>query len=328
MGDPLIVPDLQRNKRFATFAIGVLAYNLLVVMWGAYVRATGSGAGCGSHWPLCNGEVVPRPERIETVIEFSHRATSGLALLAVVGLLIWAFRAYPSGHRVRAGAVLSMGFMLLEAALGAGLVLFGLVEDDDSAFRAIAMAAHLVNTFLLIGALTVTAWWASGGPPFSVRGEKPLAVPLAGALLAMLALGVTGSIAALGDTLFPSASLAEGIRADFSDTAHFLLRLRVLHPVIAIGGGVYMIAVAGFIRRKRPDRATTRAATALIALVLIQLSAGFLNLALLAPIWLQMVHLLLADLVWIALIILGASALREVRPAPEKSEDLVVGSRS
>ncbi|HET7273737.1 MAG TPA: COX15/CtaA family protein, partial [Longimicrobiaceae bacterium] len=214
--------DSTKNNRFATYAIGVVGYNLLVVLWGAYVRATGSGAGCGSHWPLCNGVVMPRPERIETVIEFSHRVTSGLALLAVVGLLVWAFRAYPKGHRVRGAAIVSMGFMLLEAALGAGLVLFGLVEENASVFRAFSMSAHLVNTFLLIGALTITAWWATGAPALRFRDHDRLLWPLVGGLVGMIVLGITGGIAALGDTLFPSTSLVEGIRADFSGTAHFL----------------------------------------------------------------------------------------------------------
>ncbi len=45
---------------FSRYAWGVLLWNVLVALWGAYVRATGSGAGCGSHWPTCNGEILPR----------------------------------------------------------------------------------------------------------------------------------------------------------------------------------------------------------------------------------------------------------------------------
>ena len=112
----------MRLTNFAKYAWGVLAYNLVVILWGAYVRATGSGAGCGSHWPLCNGEVIPRAQQVETMIEFTHRLTSGMAMLLVAGLLIWALRAYPKGHQVRTGAWLSAFFIITEALVGAGLV--------------------------------------------------------------------------------------------------------------------------------------------------------------------------------------------------------------
>ena len=122
--------------RFAKFAWFVLGLNLLVIVWGAFVRATGSGAGCGSNWPLCNGEVIPQAPAIETIIEFSHRISSGLALIAVVVLLAWAFRAYPRKHPVRLGALLSMILMILEALIGAGLVLLELVAYNVAVARA------------------------------------------------------------------------------------------------------------------------------------------------------------------------------------------------
>ena len=154
----------------------MLAYNLAVILWGAYVRAIGSGAGCGAHWPLCNGEVIPRAPTVETLIEYSHRLTSGLALLAVVALLIWTWRACAAGHPARRGAVLSMVFILTEAAVGAGLVLFELVADNATMARAMFMAAHLVNTFLLVAALTLTAWWLSGGGPTDIRARRGIAL--------------------------------------------------------------------------------------------------------------------------------------------------------
>ncbi|HEX5691237.1 MAG TPA: COX15/CtaA family protein, partial [Roseiflexaceae bacterium] len=110
--------------RFRRYAWGVLGYNLLVIVWGAYVRASGSGAGCGSHWPLCNGTVLPRAPQIETIVELAHRLTSGLALIAVLGLVVWAVRLWPGSHRVRRGAFASLFFIILEALIGAGLVLF------------------------------------------------------------------------------------------------------------------------------------------------------------------------------------------------------------
>lgn len=299
----------MKRERFAIYAWSVLAYNLLVIVWGAFVRATGSGAGCGSHWPLCNGEVVPRAAEVETLIEFAHRISSGLALLAVVLMVVWAARAYPSGHRVRTGSWVVLGLIMVEALLGAGLVLFELVADNDSMLRAGSMVAHLVNTFLLVGALSLTAWWASGGRALSVRGRGATPALVAVGLAALLLTGGSGAIAALGDTLFPARSLSEGFAADLSPASHFLLRLRVLHPVIAIVTGGYLLLMARLLVRE--EASSVAAYTALTILVIVQLVAGAVNIFLLAPVWLQLVHLLLADLVWIAAVVLSASALQQ-----------------
>lgn len=300
----------MKMTRFSSFSWGVLGYTLLVILWGAFVRATGSGAGCGANWPLCHGEVLPSGGQTATLIEFGHRFSSGLALLLVVVLVIWSFRVRPSGHRVRKAAVVSLAFMLLEALIGAGLVLLELVAENQSIARALWMAAHLVNTFLLLGALTTTAWWASGAAPIRLRGQRPVSWLLGGGVAAMLLLGVSGAVTALGDTLFPVASLAEGVRQDFSATAHVLVRLRIFHPLIALVVGVYLMISAGVVARERPGSTTQFFARTVAVLFLVQVGAGFLNLALLAPVWLQLVHLLLADLVWIALVLLALSSLQ------------------
>jgi heme A synthase len=308
----------MKVRRFSIFAWGVLAYNVGVILWGAYVRATGSGAGCGSHWPLCDGVVVPRSPRVETLIEFSHRASSGLALLLVAGLFVWALRAYPKGHIVRRGAAWSMFFVLTEALVGAGLVLFKLVADNASLTRAFSTAVHLVNTFLLLAALTLTARWASGGPRLRLRGREKRVWALGLGLLAVLVLGMTGAITALGDTLFPPESLAEGLRQDMDATANFMVRLRVVHPVIAVATAFYLILIAGLPEVTGEHPESKRFARALMALFVIQLVAGVVNVLLLAPLWMQQVHLLLADLAWIVLVLLAAAALaeRETAEAP------------
>ena len=291
----------------ARFAWGVLACNIGVILWGAYVRASGSGAGCGSHWPLCNGEVIPREASVTTLIEFSHRLTSGVALLLVVALLVWTRRATPPGHPARAGVLWSLVFMLTEAAVGAGLVLFRLVADNASMARAMFMAAHLVNTFVLIAWIALTAWWLSGGAP--VRLARRGTAALVGALaVGLLATGTSGAVAALGDTLFPAGSLRESLAADLSATSHLLIRLRVLHPAIAVAAGLALALAA--VRLPVPgDRAGLRLARLVAALVAVQLAAGLVNVIMLAPVWLQMVHLVLADAVWIAFVLLGARAL-------------------
>jgi heme A synthase len=301
-------------NRFATFAWVVLAYTVLVILWGAFVRATGSGAGCGSHWPTCNGEVVPRLTDGATVIEFSHRVMSGPALVAVLGLAVWAFRAYPKGNPIRWAAVFSAVVIVIEALFGAGLVVFGLTAKNDSLARAIVVAIHLVNTFLLLGGLTLTAWWASGGRPLQWRGQGGLGWAFAGGLLAVLAIGATGAITALGDTLFPANSLAEGLQQNLSPTAQLLVQLRVVHPLLAVLVGAGAVAVGSAASVLRRGLQTRRLALVLAGIYVIQMIVGIVNVSLLVPIPLQIIHLLLADLLWIVLVLTAAVALAE--PAP------------
>ena len=306
-------------KRFVPFAWGLLAYNILVILWGAVVRATGSGAGCGSHWPLCNGEVIPTPEQIETLIEFAHRVTSGISLILVVLLLIWAFRAFTKGHPARLGASLAMGFIVVEALIGAGLVLLELVADNSSTTRAVWISIHLVNTFLLLTSMTLTAIWAKTGRGITLQKQGVLAALLGVGLIGMLVLGVSGAIAALGDTLFPVTSLQEGITEDFSPTAHFLIQLRLIHPFLALGVAGYWILSAGVIAALSMRSAARRVAKYISIMWIAQLGIGLLNLYLLAPVWMQVVHLLMADIIWITLIIFAAKVL-EIRD-PEIADD-------
>ena len=308
----------RRGRRFAYYAWALLAYNLLIIIWGALVRASGSGAGCGNHWPLCNGEIVPRAPQIETVIEFSHRVTSGIALLGVVVLLVWAWRAYPRRHRVRRAAAVSMFFMLTEALIGAGLVLFEYVAHNVSIARAYWMAGHLINTFFLLAALALTAWWASGKQPMRLRDQARLTVPFALASAGVLILGASGGVTALGDTLV----LGAGISPEESPVVAQLVALRIYHPLIAfvVGG---LVAFAGWsAHAQRPTVDVRRFSYALAALYVVQLLAGALNVALKAPIWLQMTHLLISSLIWIGLVLLAASALAaEMAPAANAEAD-------
>ena len=295
-----------RNRRFAIFAWAVLGYNLSVVLWGAYVRATGSGAGCGNHWPLCNGPVSPQTPAGATVIEFTHRVTSGLDVVLVAGLVAWAFLRLPKRHPARVGAALSGVFLVSEALLGASLVLLDHVAKNASANRAWSLSAHLINTLTLIACLTLTAWWGMGRPAVVVRARA--AWMAAATLAAFMLLGVSGAIAALGDTLFPAPSLAAGFALDFDPAANLFVRLRVWHPLIAACGSAWMLyyALAGA-PTGPPGR---RLSYCVLGLVASQLGAGVLNLLLLAPVGMQLIHLLLADLLWVALVLFTAERLR------------------
>lgn len=301
-------------SRLATFAWAVLAYNVGVILWGAYVRATGSGAGCGEHWPLCNGVVIPRDPSAATLVEFAHRVSSGLALVAVVVLLVLVWRACAPGHPARRGAAWTVVFMLTEAAVGAGLVLFQLVADNATMARAMFMAVHLLNTFVLIAWLTLTAWWLSGGRAVTTRASGGLTIALSAAAVGLLLVGISGAVAALGNTLYPDGSLAEGLAADLSPTSHVLIRLRILHPSFAVITGVGLILGASRIANGR-GAGPLRLARIVASLAAIQLALGALNVVLLGPVWMQLVHLLAADLLWIAFVLLGASTLATVSPS-------------
>jgi len=308
------------RKRFARFAAGVLGFNLLVILWGALVRASKSGEGCGDHWPLCNGTVVPHAAAIATLIEFTHRVSTALALILVVAMAIWAYRVVRPGPAWHAAAW-SVFFIFTEALLGAGLVLFKYVGQDASTARAIYLSAHLVNTLLMLGAIALSAWWGSGHRAPQWNGNRRRAALLGVAILAVLALGVTGAVTALGDTLFPSVSLRDGWTADFSSTSHAFIRMRIWHAVMAALTGGYVAVLAVAIAREAPQSA--RAASAVATLVVAQLIAGFLNVWLLAPVWMQLIHLLLADLLWIALVLFAAAALE-----PEAARERVLEPRT
>ena len=280
------------------YAWTVLAFILAVILWGAYVRATGSGAGCGNHWPLCNGEMVPRGATEATLIEFTHRASSGLALISIVALVLWAWRAYGFGHPVRRWAAWSMVLIVVEALLGAGLVLLEHVAKNESLARGWSMSLHLVNTLALLAVLSLTAWWAGqdGGARPRSEGIWMWALALYGVI------GVTGAIAALGDTLFPASSVVEAWQADFSAGSHLFVRLRWLHPLagIAISGGLLFL-----LWRKAPGRW----AATITALMFAQITLGAINVALLAPVWMQLVHLLVGDVLWIGMVLCVASTV-------------------
>lgn len=305
-------------SRLRRFAVGVLGYNVAVTIWGAFVRATGSGAGCGAHWPLCNGVVVPRSPTLATVIELTHRVTSGLAVVSVAALVAWSFRALPRRHQARRAAVAAAAFIALEALVGAALVTFGWVARDDSAARAGVMIVHLVNTFLLLGAIALTAALVDEPTGLGLRQRGALAAALGLGLATVLVSGATGAMAALGDTLFPARSVAQGVLQELQGDAPFVLRLRLVHPFASLASALVLSVLARAVLQARDPRLRPYAFW-LLVLLGVHVLGGALNLVLLAPVWLQLVHLALADLTWIALVLLCAAALApaaEVRSGP------------
>jgi cytochrome c oxidase assembly protein subunit 15 len=300
-------PAETPRRRFAAFAWGVLAYNVAVILWGALVRATGSGAGCGGHWPLCNGEVLPSISQIATVIELTHRVMSGVALAAVVAMFVWARRAFAAGHAVRRWAGWALVFILTEALLGASLVLLGHVARNESVGRVYSLATHLINTFLLLASLALTAWYSGTERlPEVSRSGRRFSLAAWGPLVALVLVAVAGVITALGDTLFPSHTLAEGMRDDFSSTASFLIRLRIIHPFLAVGAGFVVALVALPECRARHTARLRGLSGGLLTLFAAQFAVGATSILLQAPLLIQLLHLLLADAIWITLVLFTA----------------------
>jgi cytochrome c oxidase assembly protein subunit 15 len=294
------------------FAWAVLVYFIAVILWGTLVRATGSGAGCGDHWPLCNGTVMQHSPRVDTMIEFTHRITSGLSFFSAVGLLVWTFAGTVRGHLARAASVATVAFTLIEAVLGAFLVKLGLTAQSQSPLRAPYLALHLTNTLLLLAALTLAAHFLSRTRGYT-RETMRVVAPLGAvaAVIVVLIVGVTGSLAALGDTLFPATSFGAALAQDFSATSGWLVRWRWTHPTIAFFASVFLIWL--LVRAAR--RSVLWDNRGLSALVLLLLAAqyllGILDVILLAPVWLQVVHLLGADVLWAALVVLTARVTLE-----------------
>ena len=287
-------------------AWAVLVFTLFVVLWGGYVSASGAGDGCGDDWPLCGELLSPADgaapaDAAETLIEFTHRLTSGLALLAVAGLAGWSRRRFPPGHRARRWAALALLFMVVEALIGAALVIFQWVDMNVSLARALVQPVHLANTYLLMGALGCAAWWSGPRRPAAApdpgRPDRLVAAALAG----LVAVSAFGAAASLASTVFPAQSFLDGVRSDFARGAHYLIRLRVWHPVAALALGGYLVWLRRRLRDKHADGTPAPFRWA-AAVFVAALAVGVLDALLLTPVALQMTHLFLAHALWLALV--------------------------
>lgn len=297
------------RKNFARFAWAVVVYNLAVIVWGAYVRASFSGDGCGAHWPTCGGQILPTAMTTQRLVEFSHRMMTTLDVVLTAALGVWAFLSFPKKHVVRKYTVWAVALLFVEALLGAGLVLFRYVAHDASAGRAWSMALHLTNTMLLMGAYTITAWLAQKEQSSIRLAAMPGKLKIA--VVTTFVVSITGAIAALGDTLFPTTSLANGVAQDFALSSSILLKLRLMHPAVAIFSAIYLLWAAFGAMQDREDGNPLRTAGMRVALmVFVQVMLGFANIYLLAPVWMQLLHLLTADILWIMVVLLVCEQIR------------------
>ena len=318
-------------SRFAKYAWFVLAYNILVILWGVFLRASRSGDGCGQHWVTCHGEYIPSAPELKTIIEFSHRITSSIAGLLLIVLLVWAIRRWyvSRAERDRFAMVAAIGsfiFVVIEGLLGRSLVLTGNTAMTLTPERPFWMAGHLVNTFILLAFITLTAWFATHGRRLNFRIEAKYLAIAAFGFLVIMAVGVSGSIAALASMLFPADSLGTGIEQDFSPTSNVLLRLRVLHPILSILSGVFLVFVSGWLKRESADdKGVKRWSGILSLLIVVQLAFGAATLLTLAPIVMQLGHLFLADAIWISFVLTAANFLasRPTGSIADSKNDLV-----
>ncbi|MGQ0543470.1 MAG: COX15/CtaA family protein [Blastocatellia bacterium] len=309
---------------FARYAWFVLGYNVLVIVWGVFLRASKSGDGCGQHWLTCHGELIPSAPEFKTVIEFSHRIMSALDGLIMLVLVIWAFQIWYRSREHQSRLILrtsigSLVFVITEALVGAGLVLTGNTAEAVTAVRPFWAIGHLINTFILLTFLTLTAWLASGSGRNNFRVNFKTTVLIGVAVLALLFVGMSGSIAALSNMLFPSETLSEGIVKDFSDSSNILLRLRLSHPLLSILAVVYVFFLAGWLRKQASEsRSVAKWSNILSILLIVQLAFGAATLLTLGPIVMQLGHLLLADAIWIVFVLLVASYLSNERTAVDQ----------
>ncbi len=321
---------MTSSVRVARLSAFVLVYTVGVILWGALVRITGSGAGCGQHWPTCHGEIVPPAPEIETIIEFTHRLTSGLCLLLIVAMFIAASRTFEGatgggwwrntwhGHPARRLAFLSVVFVIIESLLGAGLVLLEYVGDDDSYARGVWMAVHLANTFCLVCVIFFTAWYAARPQPVRWRGRPGVSPWLAAALVAIVLVSMLGAVAALGQTLFPAPpemNVIEHVTRDVWAHTRYPMLVRGLHPVVSIAATFFVGWVALAAGDRIPTPRVKRAATWVIVALCAQVTIGVLNIGLGAPGWMQLVHLAMANLLWLALLWLVAEVGTSERAA-------------
>jgi len=291
-------------------AVAALVATWLLIIQGAFVRATGSGAGCGRHWPTCNGEVVPLSHTTESFIEFSHRLLS-LVILLFGAWLVWrAFGERRQNKGLWVTALASFVLLLNEAFLGALTVLWGLTGDNVSMARGLMVASHLVNSLLLVGGLSLVYFFARNpDAKLRWRGQWGLLTVLVVGIFSMLLLMFSGGIASMGNTMFPSESLAQGIAQDFNSEAHLLIRLRVLHPVLGMTVGTYLLVLLGLTWWLKPDANVKRVSRYLAGTYVAQLVIGLLNLLLLAPVFVQLLHLATATAIFAQLTLLAITAL-------------------
>ena len=278
-------------KKYSRILFYLWLYTLVVILWGAWVRISHSGDGCGDHWPLCAGQVIPDFIQKKTWIEYAHRLMSAIYGLSIIFIFI-KIRISKVNIMTKRLSWFLLFFMISEALLGALLVKGQLVTTNDSVSRLVVMTFHQLNSFLLTG-VTFLFYLSMRQQAEQTINAEVLVIKSYKPFIFFLLLAISGAIASLSTTLFPSISLLQGIVQDFSSDSHLFVRLRILHPVLAL-------SIAGTFVYWLYNHNQTRAAIEFFVAIFI----GILTILTLLPVYLKLGHLLIAHLLWARLIYL------------------------
>ena len=277
-----------------------LVVSIFSIIAGAIVRATGSGDGCGSSWPTCNGEIIPKLNTSSELIEFSHRSISGILLIITLIIFVKSFNDEVPIFQKRIIWFLTF-FVLLEALIGAVIVIYEWVGLNSSTPRIIAVPLHLVNTFGLLGTYTLLFHITKNSKTSLINFfDRSFKI----SLFLFLVSGAMGSIAALADVIFPSESFITGLTEDFDSKSEVLTRLRILHPLFASALSVYLYSEAN--RLQNEYKVITKN---IKLLILLGVFLGILNVVSNIILPLTILHLLIADLLWIVYIYKSAEKI-------------------
>jgi len=270
-----------------------LVLSVLSILAGAFVRATGSGDGCGATWPTCKGRIIPSLSDTSEIIEFSHRGISGILLIVTLYIFVNSRKLEKGSIAKRAANYLTF-FVLFEALIGAVIVIFEWVGLNSSLPRIVAVPIHLVNTFGLLASYVIL---------FKILENKLDSIKnlwdrnfIIISILFLLT-GATGSITALADVLYPSASFIEGFLDDFDRTSEVLTRLRIFHPVVST-----ILSIALYIESKQLQKRFDINTNFLKFLIFAAVFLGVANVLSNIVLFLSIFHLALADLLWITYI--------------------------
>jgi len=270
-----------------------LVLSVLSILAGAFVRATGSGDGCGATWPTCKGRIIPSLSDTSEIIEFSHRGISGILLIVTLYIFVNSRKLEKGSIARRASNYLTF-FVLFEALIGAVIVIFEWVGLNSSFPRIVAVPIHLVNTFGLLASYVIL---------FKILENKLDSIKnlwdrnfIIISILFLLT-GATGSITALADVLYPSASFIEGFLDDFDRTSEVLTRLRIFHPVVST-----ILSIALYIESKQLQKRFDINTNFLKFLIFAAVFLGVANVLSNIVLFLSIFHLALADLLWITYI--------------------------
>jgi heme A synthase len=295
-------PTSDAIRRYRRFIWGIVAFTVLVILSGDLVQATESGAGCGEHWPRCDGSLIPAIGDAHTAVEFTHRIVTTVLSISFIVMVVVARRLFGHGHRVWRAALWATGFLILEIFLGAALVLFGWVEADASWGR----VAH----------------FASGHSGFTVDPTAQRDRYILAAVAILILIAVSGTLNSLADTLY----FTDAVNVDETPIAALLVNIRGIHPAIAIGGGAIIFYLVH--RTAAGATATTQQlALAIQGVIGLQFLVGIFNIILLTPLETQIIHLTLADALWLLLLIFSAHTLAAPLPDEPRPPEVLTTAR-